>query len=104
MRALLLFPLWLATVGSAYAGETVVTQTHRSFDSDELTLKAGDVIRFVNADQVTHNIQVSPDAGANADLGLQKPGEALTQGFAQTGHYMVHCSIHPKMKLSVTVE
>ena len=38
------------------------------------------------------------------DKGLQKPGQDIKANFAKAGKYKVRCSIHPKMKMTVTVQ
>jgi plastocyanin len=38
------------------------------------------------------------------DKGLQKPGETINQLFDKSGKFVVRCSIHPKMKMTVTVK
>jgi plastocyanin len=88
----------------AYAADTTVTQSHASFDIDAVSIKAGDTIIFTNKDDVTHNVQVSNDDGDDDDKGLQKPGQDIKATFAKPGEYKVHCSIHPKMKMKVTVQ
>jgi plastocyanin len=89
---------------SAWAADTTVTQSHTSFDVDSATVKAGDSITFTNKDDVTHNIQVV-DADENLeDKGLQKPGQDIKETFAKPGTYKVRCAIHPKMKMTVTVQ
>lgn len=88
---------------AAYAADTTVTQSHTSFDVDSATLKAGDNIVFSNKDDVTHNIQVVNSDGDVDDKGLQKPGTDIKANFAKAGEYKVRCAIHPKMKMTVTV-
>ena len=88
----------------AFATETTITQSHTSFDVDEATVKAGDTVIFSNKDDVTHNIQVSNSDGDTDDKGLQKPGEVIKQTFTKPGEYKVHCAIHPKMKMKITVQ
>jgi plastocyanin len=89
---------------AAYAADTIVTQSHTSFDSDAVTIKAGDTIVFANKDDVTHNVQVGNEDGEDDDKGLQKPSQDIRVIFAKAGVYKVHCSIHPKMKMTVTVQ
>lgn len=90
--------------GTAIAAETVVTQSHTTFDVDSLSVNAGDTIVFKNADDVTHNIQVVNGDGDVDDKGLQKPGQEIKATLAQKGDYKVRCAIHPKMKMTVTAK
>jgi len=104
MRKIALVALFSAFAFAAYAADTVVTQSHTTFDVDSATIKAGDSITFSNKDDVTHNIQVV-DADDNLDdKGLQKPGQDIKQTFAKAGTYKIRCAIHPKMKMTVTVQ
>ena len=91
-----------ASVG--YAAESTVTQSHTSFDLDEVSIKPGDTVSFLNKDDVTHNIQVLNEDGDNDDKGLQKPGETIKETFPKAGNYKIHCAIHPKMKMTVAVK
>jgi plastocyanin len=104
MRKFLVAVLFLAITISARAADTTVTQSHTTFDQDELTIKAGDTVTFSNKDDVTHNIQVTDSSGANEDKGLQKPGQDIKETFAKAGEYKIHCAIHPKMKMKSTVQ
>ncbi len=92
----------LLTSGTlAKAAEVVVTQAAKKFDKKTATIKKGDSIKFVNSDTIAHNIH-STGAG-KFDLGVQKPGTSSTRVFAAAGKFKVRCAIHPKMKLTVTV-
>jgi plastocyanin len=104
MRYVPLVALLALLTGAAYAANTTVTQSHTSFDTDDIKIKAGDTVSFDNKDDVTHNIQVTNSDDDTEDKGLQKPGEVIKQTFAKPGTYKIHCSIHPKMKMKVTVE
>ena len=102
-KTLLAFAFAVGLPLCAYAAETIVTQSHTSFDSEALTVSAGDTVVFKNADDVTHNIQVMNGEGDIEDKGLQKPGEDIRQVFAKPGDYKIRCAIHPRMKMKVTV-
>jgi plastocyanin len=104
MRRLSLVAVFLSVAFIARAADTTVTQSHTTFDTDAVTLKVGDTLTFANKDDVTHNIQIVNGDGDVDDKGLQKPGQDIKQTFVKAGNYKVHCAIHPKMKLAVTVE
>lgn len=93
----------LLVSGVAQAGETVVTQKAKSFDTKKVTISKGDTIKFINADSIGHNIH-SRSKGDKFDLGLQKPGTEMSRVFAADGTFKVRCVIHPKMKLVVKVK
>jgi plastocyanin len=84
------------------ADEHTIVQKDRAFSQTEIAIKVGDTITFKNADDVTHNVfSVSP--GMEFDIRRQPPGGSSTVTFAKEGRAEVRCSIHPKMKLLVTV-
>jgi plastocyanin len=87
----------------ASAEEHMVTQKDRTFSQMEITIKLGDRIAFKNADDVTHNVfSVTP--GLEFDIRRQAPGGISQVTFDKEGVAEVRCSIHPKMKLLVTVK
>ena len=78
------------------------SQLDRAFSQKEISIKVGESIVFKNNDQVTHNVfSVSP--GMEFDIRRQAPGMSSTIAFNKPGVAEVRCSIHPKMKLIVTV-
>ena len=88
----------------AHAADTSVDQVGQKFSMPAVTIKAGDTLHFLNRDDVTHNINITGSGDDADDKGLQKPGEMIDQKFPTAGEFMVRCSIHPKMKMSVKVE
>ena len=104
MRKTILVALLLGVTFVARAADMTVTQSHTTFDVDSAALKAGETITFSNKDDVTHNIQIVNGDGDVDDKGLQKPGQDIKNTFARSGDYKVRCAIHPKMKMTVTVE
>jgi len=92
----------LAAGLAAHAEEHAVIQKDRAFSQAGITIKAGDVLVFKNADEVTHNVfSVTP--GMEFDIRRQAPGGSSKVPFPKAGVAEVRCSIHPKMKLIVTV-
>ena len=90
-------------VTPASAAEVSVDQVGQQFSQKSLSAKTGDSIKFTNGDDVTHNISVAGPDGDD-DMGLQKPGEAITAKLTKAGDYSVYCHIHPKMKMKVNVQ
>lgn len=84
------------------AQEHVIVQKDRAFSQTEISIKVGESIVFKNADKVTHNV-FSVSKGMEFDIRRQPPGGSSTVTFAREGVAEVRCSIHPKMKLLVTV-
>jgi plastocyanin len=89
---------------AAFAAVTQIDQIGQKFSQSSLTVKAADHIKFLNQDDVQHNIKVINADGDEDEKGLQKPGETIDVAFAKAGHFMVRCAIHPKMKMAVDVQ
>jgi len=98
-----IFFLTLLTASLALAAETTVTQKDREFSQTTLTIKPGDSVTFKNVDAVTHNV-FSNSPGLEFDIRRQAPGGSSTVPFPKEGEVEVRCSIHPKMKLIITVK
>jgi len=89
--------------GAAWAaGMTNISQKGLAFSSPALTIEKGSVVSFNNDDSTSHNIIVSGN-GVNLNSGLQAPGVTFKAPFLKPGVYQVMCGIHPKMKMTVTV-
>ena len=87
-----------------HAAGVTVDQSGQHFSERSLDLTKGDVLNFANKDDVSHNITVVDSDDDAVDLGLQKPGETFTYKFDKQGKFKIRCSIHPSMKLAVTVK
>ena len=98
----------VAVVGLASAAVAAsvveIDQVGQKFSQRALNVAVSDIVRFVNHDDVTHNISVTDEKDAHTDKGLQKPGETIVHTFDKAGKFSVHCLIHPKMKMTVTVQ
>jgi len=88
----------------AKAASVNIDQNNLKFAPNTATIKAGDALVFMNNDDVTHNINVIDADGDAADQGLQKPKQSITTKFDKAGEFQVRCAIHPKMKMTVTVQ
>ncbi len=87
------------------AADMLVTQKNKAFSASAIAARLGQTIYFMNSDDVNHNITVRyTKEDETDDLGLQKPGEGVSYKFKSAGIYRVICSIHPHMKLVVTVQ
>jgi cytochrome c peroxidase len=81
---------------------TIVSQKDRRFSPGAILLKAGEILRILNDDTRVHNVRLDGQARSfNSDA--QNPGDTVTLGFDQPGHYDVICGIHPEMRLKVDV-
>lgn len=94
----------LAAAGAAYAaGMVQVEQKGIAFDKAALTVPKGSIVNFLNSDSTSHNIMISGE-GVNLNSGLQQPGVAFKAPMVKPGAYQVMCGIHPKMKMTITVQ
>jgi plastocyanin len=85
------------------AAEHTVSQKGRAFSESTVTIKKGEVINFVNDDNIAHNI-MSTTAGNEFNLGSQAPGTTSPLTLNNAGEVTVVCAIHPRMKMTVTVQ
>jgi plastocyanin len=93
-----------AIVGVQAATTVTVGQHGLVFKKSAVTLAKGDRIVFTNEDDVIHNIHIFGAGDYDKDLGLQKPGAALSYTFDKAGPYTVRCNIHPSVRMAVTVK
>ncbi|MGY3585396.1 MULTISPECIES: methylamine utilization protein [Bradyrhizobium] len=102
-------PLVAAIVTGALAGAAlgaapyVISQKDREFKPAEISIKRGEILRFINDDgELLHHAYLSTDT-FSFDSGDQQPGSKFDVTFSVPGDYTVLCGIHPKMKLAVHV-
>jgi plastocyanin len=86
----------------AAAADLTVLQKDKVFSPDDVTIRSGDTLVFVNADTVKHNVH-SATEGFVFDLPVQQPGRTDRVRFTRVGVAEVLCHIHPRMKLTVRV-
>ena len=86
----------------ALAANQVIHQQGRVFSSENVTIKKGDALTFVNDDSIPHNI-MSGTKGSEFNLGSQAPGMSTDVTFKEAGDVQVICAIHPRMKMMVKV-
>ncbi len=85
------------------AGPYAISQKDREFRPAEISIKRGEVLRFVNDDgELLHHAYLSSDT-FSFDSGDQQPGSKFDVTFSVPGDYTVLCGSHPKMKLVVHV-
>lgn len=102
MKPKFLLPLFL--LGQLLGSKNhVIDQKDKEFSQHAITVKAGESIEFINSDTVEHNVY-STTPLLKFDLKQQAPGEKTVIQFPKPGIVEVKCSIHPKMKLMVTVK
>jgi len=90
-------------ISTAAIAAATISQKDKTFSQESASVRAGEKIRFVNDDNVTHNLTLKTPAGKMKPGVLEKPGEDTELAFDEVGSYEVRCLIHPKMKMSVEV-
>ena len=86
-------------------------QGNPSYDPDPLTVKVGDTIAVNNEDTTPHTVTngkdaTDPNMGKLFDTSIINAGdsgEIVTTGM-KPGEYPFHCSVHPYMKGTLTVQ
>ena len=94
------------------AGEVhIVHLANFEFDTEELTIAAGDIVRFVNDDDAphtaTHGENGTAADDAAFDIDLAAAGEDAAEGETDpldAGTYTVTCEVHPDMNMTIIVE
>jgi plastocyanin len=88
--------------GPAQAPQThSMDQKSMTFIPHVLVVSQGDTVKFLNHDNVAHNVYSPDNEGFN--LGSFKQGEERSHIFAQSGAYSQLCSLHPEMLAFVFV-
>ncbi len=93
----------LLFAGVAGAAEFEVAQKNKAFSVKELTIKAGDTVKFTNQDNFFHNVFSLSDL-KTFDLGSYPKGEFKSVTFDKAGKVEVECAIHPSMLMTINVE
>jgi plastocyanin len=86
----------------ALAANLTIAQKGRMFSSENVNIKKGETLTFLNDDSVPHNI-MSASKGNEFNLGSQPPGASTDVTFKEAGEVQVICAIHPRMKMTVKV-
>jgi plastocyanin len=104
MRRLAVFVLVISAglSAGALAGNQMIHQQGRVFGPDNVSIKKGEVLTFLNDDTIPHNI-MSASKGNEFNLGSQGPGMSTDVTFKESGDVQVICAIHPRMKMMVKV-
>jgi len=93
----------LLFIGVAKAAEHEVVQKNKAFSVEELTIKAGDTVKFTNQDDFFHNVFSLSDL-KTFDLGSYPKGEFKSVTFDKAGTVEVECAIHPSMLMTINVK
>jgi plastocyanin len=79
-----------------------MVQKDSEFQPAALWVRTGDVVDFLNRDNIYHNV-FSPSEANSFDLGLYRGGLKKSVQMNRPGEVDVYCNIHPNMKAKVLV-
>jgi len=89
------------SVGGVLAADHAVAISGSSFSPREVTVTVGDTVTWTNSDQITHTATAD---GGSFDTGALSNTESGTVTFSTAGSFPYHCTIHPNMTGTITVE
>ena len=89
----------IPSVQGPAAAEVKMSGIH--YRADTVTVKAGDIVRWVNTDPLIHTVSFDDGSGTSADIPQNGSFEFR---FDQPGTYPYHCTQHPFMKGVVIVK
>ena len=95
--------VFVAAVVARGGPVTVVHQMNRAFSVSAIEVTRGDVVQFANDDRFDHQIAIDSPSFQFESPG-QAPGTVTSVTFSKPGTVDVHCEIHPRMHLAVTVK
>jgi amicyanin len=92
----------LLAFGAVAAEEAnVVTIDNFSFTAPELTVAVGTTVKWINHDDIPHNVVASNKAFRSKPLDTD---DAYSFTFASAGSYDYFCGLHPKMQGKIIVK
>ena len=92
----------LLAFGAVAAEEAnVVTIDNFSFTAPELTVAVGTTVKWVNHDDIPHNVVASNKAFRSKPLDTD---DSYSFTFASAGSYDYFCGLHPKMQGKIIVQ
>ncbi len=83
------------------AGDTAVKIDNFAFGPEQLTVKVGTTVTWVNEDDIPHTVVATNKAFRSKALDTE---DKYSFTFTAPGSYEYFCSLHPYMKAMVTVE
>ena len=91
-----------ATLARADGHSTAHTVTIRgfAFEPANITIKAGDTITWVNADDARHSAW---DLNDQFDTGLLSKGQSASLTFTKPGTFSYRCRPHANMRGTITI-
>ena len=93
--------LALVTAGSANAANVEVTIDNFTFKPQQVTVKAGDTVTWINHDDIPHTVASKTMLFRSNAMDTD---DKFSFTFATKGTFIYFCSLHPHMTGSVVVE
>jgi plastocyanin len=91
-------------------GDNEVILRNNRFTPSQITIKAGESVRWRNEDTDVHTVTSGDPEDADAgrvfrlpESGLLQPGESETLTFDEPGEFVYFCEIHPEDMRDATV-
>lgn len=88
-------------------GVTDVLMQNIAFVPNQVTIRAGQSVRWTNVDPVIHTTTSGnpgdPDVGSLWDSGNMNPGESFTHQFDEPGEFIYFCEVHPNIMRNARV-
>ena len=94
-------PLDSATIGRT---QIVVAVRQFTFVPAEVRVAPGTTVTWVNCEPENIDAHTSTADGGAWDSGLLQPGDSYSRRFDEAGAFPYHCTPHPFMRGTVTVE
>jgi len=77
-----------------------VSIANMAFNPASITVKAGTTVTWTNYDMMTHTVTADNDSFNSGDI---LSGSTFSFTFSTAGTFNYHCTIHPLMKGTITV-
>ena len=90
-----------STPTSGTGNSVQVIMTNRSYDPQQVTVKVGATVTWVNQDSPQHDVVAD---NGEFKSSLFDKGGTFSFTFTKAGTYPYHCSIHPGMNGTVVVQ
>jgi plastocyanin len=90
-----------AAPSSAGGGASAVTIQNFAFNPPTLSVAVGTEVTWTNQDSTAHTVTFDSGGGASNNLAQSA---TYKQTFSSAGSFTYHCSIHPNMTGTVTVQ
>ncbi len=99
-RLFLVIALALLGAGAAKAEETTIAIDNFTFTPASATVKAGTSVRFVNHDDIPHNVVLADLKARSKALDTD---DSYVYVFDKPGDFVYFCGLHPHMKGEIKV-